>query len=465
MVINIVIICFVALAVQFFLRRDFDKGVAVAVFFLVLLPREVSIPLPGALPDLTGHRVVLLILLLSALPRMRSVNMAPVSSIVMLLCLEGSCRLLSTFTAVDAGASIKAVIDYWIETVMFVVIMLSVLKERRTIQFVAWSSLSALVIIAALGTIEKYTGTNLVAEVIPDMVKQSDGVSATFRHRILFGYAMAMGFPIALALRDTGERRWKRWLPTIGVLLLLAASYYSGSRGPWVGCALGGVVLAFTAGRSMRRKLTFLAVIGVLLLATRPGVYDTISSLWSQSFDENTVKGRSTDYRRLLWHIAYEELTKSVDHAVLGYGGHSTELLDVSAYFDVGAGGTTEGLGHTSWDSQLASDFMQFGFLGFGVELLLYLAIFKVFHRACRNVRDGPDREFMGACSAAAAIFFWAMTTVAIFNPQLYFLFWVFVAIAARFYSATANDEDNISDFSETDPIKPEFSTAALHAE
>ncbi|MDB6056207.1 MAG: hypothetical protein JWO95_51 [Verrucomicrobiales bacterium] len=439
MFVNVIIICIVALTVNILLRRDFDKGVAAAVFFLILLPREVLIPMPGALPELTGHRVVLLILLVRLLPRLRWANFGPVSPLVALLCIEGICRLISTFTAVDAMESIKAALDYWIETVLFFALVACALRERRTINLVAWSSLVALVIVALIGAVEKYRDINLVAEVIPDFTKYPNEVTSTFRHRILFGYAMAMGFPLALILVGPAQGRWKRWLPKVGVLLLLAASYFSGSRGPWVGCAMAAVVLAITGGRLVRRQLVFVGVIGVLLLATRPGVYDTIESLWGQSFDQSTVKGRSTDYRRILWTIAYEELTKSPETAAFGYGGHSTELLDMSEYFETGAGGTTAGLGHTSWDSQLASDLMQFGFVGFGVELLIYFTLFKLLLRSYR-FSDATDQQFMAGCLAMIAIFFWALATVAIFNPQLYFLFWVFVAIAAKLYSVPSDE-------------------------
>ena len=69
-VLNIVlIITAVAVTLHVMLRRDPDQGLAAAVFFLVLLPNEVQIALPGALPELTGQRVVLLLLLAGALLR------------------------------------------------------------------------------------------------------------------------------------------------------------------------------------------------------------------------------------------------------------------------------------------------------------------------------------------------------------------------------------------------------------
>jgi hypothetical protein len=438
---NVIIISLVVLIVHSLLRRDFDKGLAAAVFFLILLPKEVQIDMPGALPELTGHRVVLLVLLANMLPRLQRVSLAPVSRLLLLLGLIAVCRLFSTITAIDSAASFKVVLGFLIEIFLYFVLVAGALNERRTIEFVAWSSLLALVLIAGIGTIEKYTGRNLVAMIVPGMNDSPTDVSATFRHRILFGYAMAMGFPLALGLKGTpDDGRWKRWLPKIGMVLLPAACYFSNSRGPWVGCGLAGLAMGTLGGRPMRRKLMLLGALTALVLALRPGTYDTIVSLWHQSFNDNTIKGRSADYRLVLWRVAYDELTKSFDHTLFGYGGHSTEMLDVSKYFDRGAGGLAGELGYTSWDSQYASNFMQYGFLGFGLEAVLYLSVLGMLVRTWRQ-SDGEDREFTSACATTALVFFWAMATVAIFNPQLDYLFWTVVAIAGRFHSVTSPAE------------------------
>jgi len=434
---NLVIIVAVVLTVQFLLLRDFDKGLAAAVFFLILLPKEVQIEMPSELPQLTGHRVVLLVLLANTLPRLRRVSLSPVSRLLLLLGLIGVCRLVSTVTAIDPAASVKLLFGYLIETVLFFVLIAGGLRERRTIEFVAWGSLLALVIVAGIGTIEKYTGINAAAAIVPGMKDTPNTVSATFRHRILFGYAMAMGFPLAFALNGTAGCRWKRWLSGLGILMLPAACYYGHSRGPWVGCALAGMVLGMLGGRSVRRKLVLFGALVVLVAALRPGTYETVTSLWHQSFNKDTVKGRSTDYRLVLWGVAYCELTKSLGHALFGYGGHSTELMDMSEYFDAGAGGLADDLGYTSWDSQYASDFMQYGFLGFGLEVILYLSILSMVIRVWKST-PGRDRELTAACVATVAVVLWAMATVAIFNPQLDYLFWAIVAIACRFHSVTS---------------------------
>jgi len=184
-------------------------------------------------------------------------------------------------------------------------------------------------------------------------------------------------------------------------------------------------------GVEMRKRLKIFALCGILLLVLKPGVFGTIRNLWEQSMSRDTMKGKSVDYRKILWKIAYAELTKSPSVALFGYGGHSTETLDVSEYFDRGAGGLAAGLGYTSWDSQFASNFMQYGFLGFGIEALFYLSILVMTFKAWR-ASSGIDRELTTACLAAIVVFLWAMLTVAIFNPQVEYLFLILVALSLR---------------------------------
>jgi len=435
--INIFIIIIAAFIVQFLLRRDLDKGLAAAVFFLVFLPVEVQIPMPGALPQLTAHRVILLIVLAHCWPRIRGLAGTPVAGVLVLAALVAACRLCSTVIALSPSASFKVVLDFLIETVLYFVLILAGLRSRRSIELMAWSSLAALVAVAGIGTIEKYTGINLAAQVVPGMADFPNTVSSTFRHRILFGYAMAMAFPLALALGERADTPWRRRLAGIGFFIVPAACYFSNSRGPWVGFALGTVIIGALGGARLRKKLLWAGVLTAAVLILRPGVKETIVDLWHQTFNDDSVKGESASYRKKLWWVAYSELSKSPERLVFGYGGYSTQMMDLSEYFDRGAGGLATVLGYTSWDSQYASDFMQYGFLGFGLEVAFYLAVLATVLKAWRPAAEA-DRPFIAACIASTGVFLFAMATVAIFNPQLEFLFWALVAACGRFQYLTA---------------------------
>lgn len=401
------------------------------MFFLVLLPTEVRFEMPGALPELTAHRAILLFVLWNSVSRLRGVWPPPFSGILLLLGLVAVGRLCSTLMAQEPVASFKTLFGFLIETVLYYVLVLAALSERRTLTYMVRSALLALVVISMLATVERYTSVNLAARVVAGMVDSPQTVSATFRHRILLGYAMAMAFPLALALQGMAENKRQQWIAQAGALCLGAACYFSNSRGPWVGFALGGVIMLFLGGRGVARKLRWVAVVAVVVLVARPGVWDTISTLWKHSFDEASLKGRSASYRIELWRVAYGELSKSPERLLLGYGGNSTRTMDLGDEFERGAGGGAGELGHTSWDSQFASNFVQYGSLGLALEALLYFSILRFALRAFR-ASVLSQKELAAACVAAIAVFIWAMSNVAIFSPQLQFMFWALVAIIQR---------------------------------
>jgi hypothetical protein len=432
--VNLIIIFFAVIVVQSMFRRDVAKGVAAGMFFLVLLPTEVRIQMPGSVPELTGHRVVLLVLFFKSLHLPNRGKTLMTSRLVLLLCLVAVCRLFSSVNAVNGLESLKTAVGFLIEDLLFFVVMVRFLQDRRTVQVVAWGCLAALFVIACLATVEKYRGINLAAEFIPGMSDDAMTVSATFRHRILLGYAMAMGLPLTMLLQQVDKTKMQRRLVFASLLLIPAACYFSNSRGPWVGCAIGAVTMGAIGGQAIRKKLRFLSVLVALVLVARPGVLDTITDLWSQTFDNSSVKGRSADYRKVLWTVAWKELSKSPDRLAVGYGGHSTETMDLGEYFESGAGGEAAQLGYTSWDSQLAADLMQYGFLGFGFELILYGSLLTMLIKVWRKSKN-LDQIFVAACIATVLIYFWALTNVAIFNPQLDFLFWGLAAIGISYYS------------------------------
>jgi O-antigen ligase len=281
-----------------------------------------------------------------------------------------------------------------------------------------------------IGTVEKYTGRNLAAMVVPYMADDDVSISSTYRHRILFGYAMALAFPLTLALRKAATTKWQRFLLEAAFLLLPAACYFSNSRGPWVGCALAGVMMLVLGDRVVRRKLRLASILVAAVLIMRPGVLETIQDLWRDTFDDSSVKGKSASYRKELWRVAYKNLDKS-GRMLIGFGGHSTESMDLSDDFEHGAGGRADQLGYTSWDSEYAADFMKFGLLGLVLEACLYVTIFRMVINSWR-FSSGDDRRIAAACAATCAVFLWAMSTVAIFNAQLEFFFWSVIAIAGK---------------------------------
>jgi hypothetical protein len=171
----------------------------------------------------------------------------------------------------------------------------------------------------------------------------------------------------------------------------------------------------------------------VLLL--RPGIWQTLTGLWYETFTttaDDSVKKMSYQYRGTLWHVAYSEVKKSPERFLFGYGGLTTETMDLSSYFSSGAGGTTAALGYTSWDNQMACDLIEFGYVGFLVEIVLLGTILASLIGCWLRIR-GPDRTFVLAMFSASCIYIYALSNVYMFSPHLKCLFWSVVACGIQF--------------------------------
>lgn len=407
--------------------RSVGAGVAAVVFFQILLPIEVRIDMPGAIPELTAHRVLLLVLWWQV-TKLTSPAESRLSCYGLFKAVTVM-RLLSTLMAITLVGGIKEWLAFILESFLFCVLIHRGVRDLASAMRVLRGAGWALILIACVATLEKYKGVNLAADYIPGMVDYTNTVTATFRHRILFGYAMAMGFPIFAALWVFSQGTFRKAMALAGAALLPAACYFGNSRGPWAGLALGMGVMVLTSTPQVRKWMILLMIGGTVALATRPGVWETIRNRWEQTKTTDSHKGRSASYRLELWKVAYKQLSKAPHRFLFGFGGGSLEHMDLGSEFELG--GSAGALGFTSWDSEYAADAMKYGFAGLLVELLLYLGLAKMAYSGLAGAT--PDhRVLLSASLAIILIYAWAMTNVAMFNPQLQFLFWTVVAIASR---------------------------------
>jgi len=430
-------------------RTSFSSGLAATVFFLVLLPIEIRISTGGSLPAITVHRILLMVCLWQVWRRSSYEPNPVILPGVALLVLIAVGRSVSMTMAVDFVLSAKDLLSFLLEFLLFFVLIGKGLRDKETALRLLRAALCAAVIAACLGTFEKYRGINLAARLVPGMDDDWRAVTGTYRHRIMFGYVMAMAFPLAFAVRAWTDSRRQKLLTVAGLILLPAACYFSNSRGPWVGMALGGFVLALTGSRSTRKQLCVLGVIAAIVLLLMPGVQKSLLNRWEQSFSNDTHKGRSASYRLALWGVAWDQVKKSPGRFLFGYGGGSTETMQLGEHFEFGGGSSQ--LGHTSWDSEYAADFMKYGTFGLTIEAILFLGFLVWCYKAWRSA--GPEaRNLLGGCLAIVAVFLWAMSNVAIFNPQLHFLFLTVVAVSLRY--ARLSGEITADSTLEEEPIR-----------
>ena len=225
---------------------------------------------------------------------------------------------------------------------------------------------------------ERYVGIDLPAILFSHFRYLGDGFQSTYQHRILLGYAMAMGMPIALSLLDLAPSKWEKWLMWLVVLLTAVACFLADSRGGWIGMAIGGAISLFMGTKQTRRRCLWVAVLAAVTVVVRPGIRDTIVDRYTETFQQGSYKERSYSYRWKLWHVSFSEIGKSPERFLFGYGGLSTETMDLSRYFGHEEGGTAVKIGFTSWDNHYASDLIEFGVVGVGIETIMCALIMSL---------------------------------------------------------------------------------------
>jgi hypothetical protein len=450
--INVVLLTVVTIFVLWRFRRGVGDGMVATVFFMVLLPTELRLPTGSALPEITVHRVLLILASVFVLTNTDAEDRPPSIPAMGLFGLVTLSRFLSTLAAESFLPSLKELLGFALESWLFYVVACRGLRDGDTIYRVLRSALMASVLVGCLATVEKYRGVNLAAQIIPGMADSWNSVTATYRHRIMFGYAMAMAFPLAFALRERIQGRWDKIAVWSGMLILPAAAYFSNSRGPWVGAAIAAVAVAVAGGRRIRKPMLVLAVLASIVMIAKPGVLETIGNRWEQTQSTDTLKGRSASYRLELWRVAFSEIRGSVTTLALGYGGGSAEQMQLGQEFEFGGGSGK--IGHTSWDSEFAVNFLKYGFLGLLADTFFYAGLLLLL---LRSWRDSPreQKQLHVAALSTLIVFVWAMTNVAIFNPQLTYLLWTMLAISVRANQVEWKNEearmDGVPDTSDED--------------
>ncbi len=418
------------------LKQDFALGLAFVVGLLVSLPDYMRVSFGGGIPELTVHRLLLvgLIFCYRAEPKPTEPGL-PVPFIRGLVAF-GIAQFVSMVFSIYFKASLKWMLVYWLEIVAFYVIVSRSMTSRDAIVKLLTMVAFALGAVSLLAGFEKYRGLNLSRYLLLGGGVGDFDITATYPHRILLGYAMAMAVPILFALMEREPRKGRKRLMGIMVLLAIAGCYFSNSRGPWSGLILGAGILFVLGSGAMRRAFVMIGICAALVIAAKPGVRETVVGAVKSIFEEDSVKANSYNYRWKLWEIAFSEIKKSPERTLFGYGGLSNEAMDLTEYFEKGEGGNAEVLGYTSWDNQLACDLIELGVVGFGIEVGLFTAVlFTLLKMAWRS--KGSDRSIFAGFIAACTIFIYAMSNVYIFSPQLKCLFWTLVACGIRFGQLT----------------------------
>ena len=416
------IIAVVAVVILCGFAKGFWPGLCCCTAFLVSLPKHVQIPLPGNLPALTVHRLIVLLLLVYWLrerqARIRGVELPFKKFLLLVLLTQG----LATVFATDLVSSIKAFLYYGLENVLYFAIVVSVMRDQNDAVRLVRAVCAGLLGVAILAFIERYNGYSPM-QYFPGYYEDEGSVMVTFSHRILLGAAMAMAWPLSLFWVTAATKQSQRWLAWVTSFLCLGACFFAHSRGPWLATVLVGITLATLGSASQRKRLALVGALALVLLAANSGVRDTIFARLGSTMVDDSPQAQSYQWRWELWHKAWKEICRSPAALALGYGPGASEAL---SWEDVVSSGEFVD-SFASWDNHWAAYMLECGLVGFAVLLLFYAALVARMLKTILRAR-GRERDLAAFIFAALVVFLFMQTQVKIFAAQLDYIFWSVLA-------------------------------------
>jgi len=249
-------------------------------------------------------------------------------------------------------------------------------------------------------------------------------VRSTFPHPILFGDALALSIVLCVYLLGhwaEGRRRYLLWL----ILLLMFWSIYkTQSRGPWLATVICCGLMFFLIKRAVRRYLITAALLALVVLLVRPGVWQSIDALYVSSTDPNQPVGTSYLYRHALADSIENAVSKEPARALLGYGLGTFRELGLEVDF----------LGQKKrWytcDNNWAAFLYETGYVGF---FLIFLLLCWPLFLALRNYRKlgPPEGMLSGVLFITMAGFYFLMISVAAYSwGQQGYMNWILISIS-----------------------------------
>ncbi len=422
-VINGFIIGVIVLCVWHQYRKQSIKGLCLAFFLLVFLPASLSVsPIPE-LPTISVHRAILAILLVCALRSpSESRRLTKMSFGGILLCTAGA-SLVSTIVSPFLSVSVKQYLYFIFEVLgTFWIVRTSIKTTSDGRQLLNWIG-AGFACVGTIAVIERYTGWR-VADMFPRGVddrffwisNSHMDITSTYPHRILLGLACALGALIYLQGLVLDDSRAKKWVMSLGVLVCLAALYFSLSRGPWLAFGVGCLALFMvTRTRGLKWGAVFALVVCAVMLI-RPGVWSTIADLGYATADAKSLKGSSFQWRFVVVDTALSAMNEAgIVNMLFGFGGGSQQMTKFGEY-QVSPG---IWLPVQSWDCEYAAVLYDKGWIGLGLVLLLSIVGFVRIANLLRKDVDSQTRSVALSVLLVVLFFAVARTNVAIYAPQL----------------------------------------------
>src|SRR3989449_5451207 len=421
-------------------RKGVETALPACTFFVILIPLESKIQLPGFF-DLTTQRLVLVtlavlyVMLRSNKSYLTWQQTTPLKYLIWAHIVWSS---LSTVNSIDFSLSFKRLLSQVFEYYLLYYIFTKTVSHVRTIHRILFAMVAAISICCSFGALEAYTGWSVV-QLFPEefWVRYGEGfgplvvefdrglrVRSTFPHAILFGAAIAITIPLALYLLTVIQSHIQRVFLWLGILLMFWNIYKTDSRGPWLALVISLALWLPIVREMMRKYLLLIGLLTITVLVLRPGVGETIKDAYIATLDPSTPMGASYAYRGTLLQVVTQALAKDPRRQIWGYGMGSFYFLGLEADFQ---GRRYKFL---SCDSAWIDIMVETGYVGlFIVSLLLLnaaLMTFKDFRKLAK-----PDNSLCLVLLISLCAFFFMMTNVEIYSwGQTGHMLWILIAVA-----------------------------------
>jgi hypothetical protein len=416
-------------------RNHLENVLPVFTFFVVLMPLECRLVVPGVC-DFNTMRVGLLTLLILYLGRRQERNPRRIPLKTLMLMHVGW-AVCSTIYSLSVVTSIKQLISQVLEYYLMYFLFIRIITRLQTLYNIVFAVSMAIGLCCTFSLLEAYANWSILrvfpsslwitynGGVDPLYIEWGRGlrVRSTFPHPILFGDALAMSIPLTLYLLSVWEVRWQRLLLWISTVLMFWAVYKTSSRGPWLATGMCLMFLFLLINNRVRKYLAVLILMVVVVLATRPGIWKTVADLYDSSTDSTSPVGASYLYRDTLTASVKAAVAKDAGRALLGYGLGTFRELGLDITF----------LGVTQrWytcDDNWAAFLYETGYVGlFIIGALLMAPLYIAFRSYRRHPR--PHNYLSGVLLISLVGFYFLLMSVAGYSwGQQGYLSWILISL------------------------------------
>jgi hypothetical protein len=418
-------------------RRRLEDALPFFCFFLVLMPLEARVVIPG-LFDFNTMRLSLLTLLILYLIKGGHSGSGEPLPLKRLMYLHIGWVLCSTVYSLSVATSAKQVLAQVLEFYLMYYLLVRIISSVDTIYKIIYAMIMAMGVCCTFALLEVFASWSILrvfpqnlwitynGGVDPLYIEWGRGlrVRSTFPHPILFGDALAMTIPLTLFLLSIWDKGKQRLLLWLTLVLMFWAIYKTSSRGPWIATGICSVLLFFMIKTGVKKYLISIAVLALAVLLALPGVWQTINGLYESSTDSNSPVGSSYLYRNVLTEAVSEAVRKEPGRALLGYGlGTFRELgLEINFLNQVQLSFTC--------DDNWALFLYETGYVGLAIICIL---LFKPLFLALRNycTLPGPENYLSGVFFIALSGFYFLLLSVAGYCwGQQGYMSWILISLS-----------------------------------